>query len=167
VNNPRRIFHFTLLCMEQRACGKHFVLLNFVACDPRLSTETWGQAMCGAIRTCPLSIAFCSRRIVVSMSSVLVLKPLPAVPAPASPHRIIHYELQHSGVLGDKIPVHFTIEEILCIPPPTPKALQSLAISRSKLLVTICALHTLILPPSPATPDPAHALCITGHEPQR
>jgi hypothetical protein len=48
--------------------------------------------------------------------SALVLTPSSAAPAPASPHGLLGYEPQRSGVLGDEQPAHFIIEEIPRIP---------------------------------------------------
>jgi hypothetical protein len=50
------------------------------------------------------------------MLSALVLTPSPAAPDPAHAIHVTGYEPQHSGVLGDEQPAHFTIEEIPCIP---------------------------------------------------
>jgi hypothetical protein len=90
--------------------------------------------------------------------SALVLTPSPAAPAPASPHGLIGYEPQRSGVLGDEQPAHFTIEVIPRIPSrsnrsPEPRILaKRIACPHSPLpafvgpLLPLCACSDIVRP---------------------
>jgi hypothetical protein len=89
--------------------------------------------------------------------SALVLTPSPAAPGPAHAPRVTGYDPRRSGVLGDKQTAHFTIEEIPCISSCSNHSPEP-AISQSKLLVIICALHAH--PSHLSDPSPLLCMCL-------
>jgi hypothetical protein len=102
----------------------------------------------------------------VHLISALVLTPSPAAPAPAGPHGLIGYEPQSSGVLGDKQPTHFTIEEILRIPSSSYCSLEPGKLAKRFASYHLCPTRTLLALVGsflvalrvPDTARPCHAL---------